>query len=84
LRGFVIFGSFFAIGAIVVFTVTGANVGSWFAIGMIALMAGSILYETHAIKEKFDTSQHIGAGAMLFASFMTLLWYVIQLFMKRD
>jgi FtsH-binding integral membrane protein len=84
LRGFVIFGSIFAIGAIVVFTVTGANVGSWFAIGMIVLMSGSILYETHAIKEKFDTAQHIGAGAMIFASFMTLLWYVIQLFMKRD
>jgi len=83
LKNFVVFGSFFALGAIVIFTVTGASVGSWFAIAMIALMAGAILYETYQIKEKFDTTQHIGAGAMLFASFMTLLWYVISLFMRR-
>ena len=83
LKNFVVFGSFFALGAIVILTITGTSVGSWFAIAMIALMSGSILYETHEIKEKFDTTQHIGAGAMLFASFMVLLWYVINL-LRRD
>ncbi|MCL2282950.1 MAG: Bax inhibitor-1 family protein [Fibromonadales bacterium] len=84
LRSTVVFGSFIALGAIVIFTLTGAAVGTWFAIGMIVLMSAAILYETHQIKEKFNTNQHIGAGAMLFASFMTLLWYVINLFMRRD
>jgi FtsH-binding integral membrane protein len=84
LRSIVVFGSFVALGAIVIFTITGAAVGSWFAIAMIILMSGAILYETHQIKEKFNTNQHVGAAAMIFASFMTLLWYVINLFMRRD
>ena len=83
LKNFVVFGSFFALGAIVIFTLTGASVGSWFAIAMIALMSGTILYQTHQIKENFDTTQHIGAGAMLFASFIVLLWYVISLLRKE-
>ena len=82
LKSFVVFGSFFALGAIVIFTLTGASVGSWFAIAMIALMSGTILYQTHQIKEECATTQHIGAGAMLFASFMVLLWYVISLLRK--
>ncbi|MCL2260030.1 MAG: Bax inhibitor-1 family protein [Fibromonadales bacterium] len=84
LRSVVVFGSFIALGAIVIFTITGAAVGTWFAIAMIILMSAAILYETHRIKENFNTNQHIGAGAVLFASFMTLLWYVISLFMRRD
>jgi FtsH-binding integral membrane protein len=84
LRSAVVFGSFIAIGAIVIFTITGAVVGTWFAIAMIVLMSAAILYETHQIKEKFNTNQHIGAAAVLFASFMTLLWYVINLFMRRN
>jgi len=84
LRTIVVFGSFFALGAIVIFTVSGMHVGSWFAIAMIILMSVTILYETDQIKDKFNTSQHIGAGAMLFASFMVLLWYVIRLFTSSD
>jgi len=84
LRTTVVFGSFFALGAIVIFTVSGMHVGSWFAIAMIILMSVTILYETDQIKDKFNTSQHIGAGAMLFASFMVLLWYVIRLFTSSD
>jgi FtsH-binding integral membrane protein len=84
LRAFAVFGSFAAIGAIIIFTVSGMQIGSWFAIAMIVLMSVTILYETHQIKDKFNTDQHIGAGAMIFASFMVLLWYVIRLFMDND
>jgi len=84
LRTFVIFGSFFALGAIIIFSVSGAHAGSWFAIAMIILMSATILYQTDQIKTKFDTTQHIGAGAMIFASFMVLLWYIIRLFISRS
>jgi len=84
LRTLIIFGSFFALGAIIIFSVAGMHVGSWFAIAMIILMSATILYQTDQIKTKFDTSQHIGAGAMIFASFMVLLWYVIRLFVSRS
>jgi len=83
LRTIAIFGTFFAIGAIIIFTVSGMHVGSWFAIAMIILMSATILYQTDQIKTKFDTTQHIGAGAMIFASFMVLLWYVIKLVGSR-
>jgi len=84
LKTFVVFGSFFALGAIIIFSLSGMHVGSWFAIAMIILMSATILYETNQIKDKFDTSQHIGAGATLFASFMVLLWYIIRLFTSND
>jgi FtsH-binding integral membrane protein len=83
LRTFVIFGTFFALGAIIIFSISGMHTGSWFAIAMIILMSATILYQTDQIKTKFDTSQHVGAGAMIFASFMVLLWYVIRLFVSK-
>jgi len=84
LRSAVVFGSFIALGAIIIFTVTGTSVSSWFAVAMIILMSATILFETHQIKTKFDTTQHVGAGATVFASFMVLLWYVINLFTGDD
>jgi len=84
LKNFVVFGSFLAIGAIVIFSLTEMSMGSWFAIAMIVLMSGTILYETHKIKTEFNTTQYIGAGATLFASFMILLWYFIKLFIDRE
>jgi len=84
LRSFVMFGSFAAIGAIIIFTLMGINPGSLFSIAMIVLMSGTILYETHQIKKEARPDQYIGAGAMIFASFMVLMWYVISLFMDND
>ncbi|MDR1816829.1 MAG: Bax inhibitor-1 family protein [Puniceicoccales bacterium] len=83
LRTFVVIGSFVALGAIVVFAIFGINPGAIFAALMCVLMAAAILWETHQVKNTCDTTQHVGAAAVLFASFMTLLWYVIQLFMSR-
>jgi len=50
---------------------------------MVALMGAAILWQTWQIKEQFDARQHIGAATMVFAGFMTLLWYVIQIFLSR-
>jgi FtsH-binding integral membrane protein len=83
LRTAVIIGSFLALGAIVLFTLFGVTVGVWFAIAMTLLMSAAILWQTHQLKNSCDTSQHIGAATIIFAAFMTLLWYVIQIFLTR-
>jgi len=83
LKTFMIFGTFIAFGAIIILSVSETQVGSWFAIAMIILMSITILYQTSQIKDKFQTNQYIGAGAMLFASFMVLLWYIIKLFLTH-
>lgn len=83
LRTAVVIGSFVALGAIVVFTIFGINPGTWFAVAMIVLMSAAILWQTWQVKEQCTTDQHVGAAVILFAGFMTLLWYVIQLFLSR-
>jgi len=83
LKTAVVLGSFIALGAIVVFTIFGINPGSWFAIAMIILMGAAILWQTWQVKEKLHTDQYVGAAVVLFAGFMTLLWYVIQLYLRR-
>ena len=83
LKTFVVFGSFVALGAIIVFTIFGINPGALFSIAMIVLMSAAILWQTWQIKDQCDTTQHVGAATIIFAGFMTLLWYVIQLFMSR-
>ncbi len=83
LKTAVVLGSFAALGAIIVFSVFGITPGAWFAVAMIGLMCAAILWQTHQVKTQFGTDQYVGAATMLFAGFVTLLWYVIQLFMRR-
>ncbi|MEY3959236.1 MAG: hypothetical protein RJA37_1839, partial [Verrucomicrobiota bacterium] len=42
-----------------------------------------ILYQTHEIKNTLETDQHVAAAFVLFSSFVTLLFYVIRLFLDR-
>lgn len=83
LKTAVVLGSFIALGAIIVFSIFGISPGSWFAIAMIVLMGAAILWQTWQVKEKCHTDQYVGAAVLLFAGFMTLLWYVIQLYLRR-
>jgi FtsH-binding integral membrane protein len=83
LKAFVIFGSFGALGVIVVATIFGFTIGTWFAFAMVGVMAAAILWQTWQIKNQFDTTQHVGAATMIFAGFMTLLYYIIMIFMSR-
>jgi len=84
LRSALMVGGILAIGLIVAGTAFGFNLGLAFSFGMVALAAGSILYQTSNLVHKYDTSQYVVASLGLFASFMLLLWYVIQIFMSRD
>lgn len=77
-------GFFIAIGLIIAGTLFGFNLGLWFSVAMCVLAAGSILYQTSEMVNKYGTEDYIPASLGLFASLMLLFWYVLQIFMSRD
>ncbi|MFV0606612.1 MAG: Bax inhibitor-1 family protein [Niabella sp.] len=83
LRPAIIIGGFIALGLIVAGAIFGFNLGLWFSVAMVALAAGSILYQTHQIKDQYYTNQYVGAALQLFASIMLLFWYILRILMSR-
>ena len=83
LRIAIIIGMFCMIGIVLVAAIAGLSLGAWFSMAMILLMASVILYQTHEIKHTLETDQHVAAAFVLFSSFVTLLFYVIRLFVGR-
>jgi FtsH-binding integral membrane protein len=83
LRAVVIIGGFAAVGIAVVAAIADHSLGIWFSIAMIALMATTILYQTHAIRGSYGTGQHVPAAFLLFSSFVTLFFYVVRFFTQR-
>ena len=84
LRSILTIGFFVALGTIAAGMIFGFDLGLWFSMAMIALASGSILYETHQIKNNFATNQYVPAALSLFASLMLLFWYVLRLVMSRN
>ncbi len=82
LKAAIIIGSFAALAVVVVAAIAAPNIqlGAWFSIAMIVLMATVILYQTNEIKNTMETDQHVAAAFVLFSSFVTLLFYVIRFF----
>ena len=83
LRVAIVIGSICALGIILVAAFTDSQLGNWFSIIMILLMATVILYQTQVIKDGCETDQHVLAAFILFSAFVTLLFYVIRLFAGR-
>lgn len=79
LRGFLMFASFAAFVAILTALAVGFPLGIWFAVGMIILMCGWILYQTSEILHHYPVGMHVAASLALFASLATLFWYVLRL-----
>lgn len=78
-------GCLVALVLIVCAVIFGLNLGTWFALGMIALMCACILYETSQIMLHWDTRGYVAAALELFASIVTLFWYILRLYMaSRD
>lgn len=77
-------GFMIMMGVAVIGMLFGFNLGSWFSIGMIVLMAGAILYQTSQVANAYHKEQYVAASVAIFASFMTLLFYVIRLLSSRD
>jgi len=84
LRSTVIFGSFAALGFIVTAILFGFSPGPIFAYVMVALMCVCILFYTSNVLHHYRISQHVAAALALFASVMTLFWYVLQIFLSRE
>ena len=84
LRSALTIGFFIAIGLIVAGIIFGFDLGLWFSVAMVALAAGTILYQTSKLKYEYQPDQYVGAAVGLFASFMLLFWYVLRIFMSRD
>jgi FtsH-binding integral membrane protein len=61
------------------------KLGTYFAVGMIALAGASILYDTSNVLHHFPEDRYVGAALELFASVALLLWYIIQFqLLSRD
>lgn len=64
--------------------VFGAELGTWFSVGMIAFAGAAILYDTQKILHNYPPDRVVAASMSLFASLALLFWYVLRLFMSRD
>lgn len=84
LRAGLTVGFFIALGLILAGALFGFNLGLWFSVGMCALAAGSILYQTSNLVHKYSQDQYVPAALGLFASLMLLFWYVLSIFLSRD
>lgn len=82
LRGILMVGSFAALGIIIASMIFGFHLGTIFAVAMIVLMAGYILYQTSLLMAYFRPTQHVSAALMLFSTIATLFWYVLTLLMS--
>jgi FtsH-binding integral membrane protein len=83
LRSFLVFGSFAALGFILLAIFTHISIGPFFLYAMITLACGYILYDTSNVLHHYRIGQHVAASLALFASVALLFWYVLQLFMSR-
>jgi len=83
LKSILAVGFFIAIGLIVAGTLFGFDLGLWFSVGMVALAARSILYQTSNMVHKYSEDQYVGASLGLFASLMLLFWYILSILSRK-
>lgn len=81
LRGVVMWGGILALVAIVAAVIFGANLGTWFNVGMIGLAGAAVLYDTSNVLHHYSEDRYVGAALQLFASVALMFWYVLRLVM---
>lgn len=74
-------GALLSLGIVVAAVVGGLTPGFWFAVAMVALFCGFIIYDTSNVLHHYGTDQHVSAALELFASVTMLFWYVLRVFM---
>jgi FtsH-binding integral membrane protein len=79
LRPLIMWGFVSALVLIVAAVLFGLELGVWFSVAMIVLAGGAILYQTQTILRRYPSEAYVGAAVQLFASVMTLFWYVLRL-----
>ncbi|MCS7167242.1 MAG: Bax inhibitor-1 family protein [Gemmatales bacterium] len=77
--------SWMALGLIVAAILFGFNLGLWFSLAMVGLLSAAIIYQTSNILHHYRTDQHVAAALGLFASVVTLFYYILMALLKsRD
>ncbi len=84
LGGFLKIAGITALGLIVVSIIFGFQLGIIFSGVMVLIVGAMVLYQTSNIVHHYGTHQHVAASLGLFASFATMLWYVMRIFMSRE
>lgn len=69
--------SWLALGLIVCSILFGFNLGLWFSLAMVGLVSGVIIYQTSMVLHHYRTDQHVAAALGLFASVVTLFYYIL-------
>jgi len=82
MRSIISIGSMIALGLIVAGMIFGFDLGLFFSGFMVALAAGSILYQTSNLVHQYHSSQYVAAALGLFASLMLLFWYILQILLR--
>jgi len=70
-------GAAVALGAIVVSILFGFGLGTLFAMAMVVLAGGYILYTTSNILHHYNTDQHAAAALALFAAVAMMFYYIL-------
>ena len=83
LRSVLIFASIAALIFAIASIALGFSVSSLFFWAMIVLTGGYILYDTSNVLHHYSERHYVLAAIQLFASFATLLWYVLRLLSRR-
>lgn len=84
LKSFLTVGFIIALGLIVLGVIFGFDLGLFFSGAMVLLAAGTILYQTSNILRVYRTDQYVAASLGLFASFMLLFWYILDILMRMS
>ena len=77
-------GFLIAFGVIIAGMIFGFNLGLFFCFAMVALIAGSILYNTSNVMLHYPTDMHVAAALELFADVAILFWYVVNILMSLN
>jgi uncharacterized protein len=78
---FLMVASFAALGLIIASLIFGFSLGAVFAVVMVVLAAGYILYDTLNVMHHYRTTEHVAAALALFASVALMFYYILHLFL---
>lgn len=77
-------GSWIALGVIVSAILFQFTLGLLFMFAMVALISGSILYNTSNVMLHYPTNMHVAAALELFADVAILFWYILQIMLSSS
>ena len=82
LRGILTWGFFLILMLIGGSIIFGANLGTWFSVGMIGFAGVAVLYDTSNIMHHYPQDRYVAASMALFASIALMFWYILQLLLS--